>query len=285
VLGALLAAAASAGLAWWFGAPHESAPAPVIAPPSAASRPIRTAAAQADEAQVRRAYDAFQNAYADNGAAGVAAARKSCAATLSGDPRILDYCLAFDMFAGAVLSDAPAARLDAQRLAAARAALPAGADPARRIAEVGRLAKAVALGDTPATQPGVQTAAQPSASPRAPAPAKPVRLAKAPALKASGLKARPNTHRAAPARPAIDPCLFEPTAADRLLCANPSLAEADRRMRRAYDEALGSVADRRQVEDDQARWRAQRDRASDPAQVQELYDARTRDLEDLTPPH
>jgi|GEM_PF-2476092 len=303
LLGAVLAVAASAGLAWWFGTARDTAPAPAMAPPPAVARPALTAAAQPDEAQVRRAYEAFQDAYADGGADGVAAAKTSCAATLAADPRILDYCLAFDMFAAAVSPGAEPEGLDAGRLAAARGALPSGSDPARRVAEVGRLAKVVALGEAPAAQPVLRPALQPGVRPaptvrQAAARARPaaraipsrtvrVRVVSRPKpTRLVRVAARAKDGRApAAAGPVIDACLFEATAAARLVCANPGLAEADRRMRRAYDEALSSVADRQQVEEDQARWRGQRDRASDPAEVRELYDARTRDLEDLTPPH
>ena len=46
---------------------------------------------------------------------------------------------------------------------------------------------------------------------------------------------------AAPVRPA-GPCDTAPTRADRLICANPSLAAADQEMRRAYQRALDAGA-------------------------------------------
>jgi len=287
ILGVLLALAASAGLAWWFAVPQEAPSIPIVAKPAATAgrapaTPLPSAPVKPEEAQVRRAYDAFQDAYADGGAPGVERARQSCAQALAADPRILDYCLAFDMFAAAVSQGPPTAGADAERLAAARAALPSGADPARRIAEVGQLARLVSLGDAP-EPPAARAARKLSRTEVAAAP-KPVRR-----LKVLKVRARPDAQGRPKARPGpspvIDACLFEPTAADRLVCANPRLADSDRRMRRAYEDAIAGGADRAQLDADQARWRSQRDTASDPARLQELYEARTRDLQDLSPPH
>jgi hypothetical protein len=287
ILGVILALAASAGLAWWFATPQEAPSIPALAgkaPATRASpaRPPPSAPAKPEEAQVRRAYDAFQDAYADGGAPGVARARQSCAQALAADPRILDYCLAFDMFAAAMGDRRAPAGADAERQAAARAALPSGSDPALRIAEVGQLAKLVSLGDVP--EPPVARAARKlsrtevAAAPRSP-----------PRVKVLKVRARPDARGRVKARqgpsPVIDACLFEPTAADRLVCGNPRLADSDRRMRRAYEDAIAGGADRSEVDADQARWRSQRDTASDPARLQELYEARTRDLQDLSPPH
>jgi len=285
ILGAMLALCASVGLAWWFGAAQDAPERPAVAPVRAAvvpAKPALTAGAKPEEAQVRRAYDAFQDAYADGGAPGVARAQDACGAALKADPRILDYCLALDMFAAAVRSGPPPPDTDAQRLAAARAALPQGLDPALRIAEVGQLAKLVSLGDIPAPAAGghAKLSRAEVAGAR-----KAVRRLKVLKVK-TGAEPRSAPQRAAAARsPVIDACLFEPTAADRLVCANPRLADDDRRMRRAYDEAIAGGADRAQVDAEQARWRGQRDAASDPARLQDLYDTRTRDLQDLSPPH
>jgi len=286
ILGGALALAASAGFAWWVAAPQQAPTPPASASVRAAAAPPKPqlrAPAKPEEAQVRRAYAAFQDAYADGGAPGVERARATCAQTLGADPRILDYCLAFDMFAAAVAGGGPPQAVDAGRLAAARAALPPGSDAALRIAEVGQLAKLVSLGDEP--QPATRAAPKLSrAEVSRPAPARSTRRVKV--LKIKARREAPLRAKAARApSPVIDACLFEPTAADRLVCANLRLADSDRRMRRAYEDALAGGADRYQVDADQARWRSQRDAASDPAQLQELYEARTRDLQDLSPPH
>jgi uncharacterized protein len=70
-----------------------------------------------------------------------------------------------------------------------------------------------------------------------------------------------------------------------LVCANPALASADRRMQQALDEAVASGADRAQLEQQQADWRNARNAARDADAITALYEQRTRDLEDLTPPH
>jgi uncharacterized protein YecT (DUF1311 family) len=296
ILGAVVALVASAGLAWWFGAPRdEPAPAAATLPVAAApAKPVLTAPARPEEAQVRRAYEAFQDTYADGGTPGVERARQSCAATLGADPRIFDYCLAFDMFAAALGNSGASGNADARRLAEARAALPAGLDPARRIAEVGRLSRLVSLGEPQAPPPAKLSHAEVAAA----KPTHETRLARAAASRPRTLRAKLERPKSAKARivkvkavahrarsPVLNACQFEPTAADRLLCANPGLVEADRKMRRAYDDALSSGVDPTQLEADQARWRASRDEARDAARAQELYDQRTRDLQDLTPPH
>src|SRR5690242_17739403 len=96
VIGAVLAAAASAGLAWYL-TRAEPAPTPVSKPQVAEIAPqVHRAAPVADGSQVERAYDQVQTVYADQGAAGLARFSEGCADTLAKDPRVLDFCLAFD---------------------------------------------------------------------------------------------------------------------------------------------------------------------------------------------
>ncbi|MCR5877191.1 hypothetical protein [Phenylobacterium sp. J367] len=103
---------------------------------------IQTASASADPAQVRRAYEQFQVTYADLGVEGLEAFSRSCAQALARDPRIIDYCVAFDTFAGAVASGAPwFGDADGRHVELAQAALPAGVDAPARIAEVRRLTR------------------------------------------------------------------------------------------------------------------------------------------------
>jgi hypothetical protein len=152
ILGVACALAVSAGLVWWFTGPESDAPSPaVVLRPHDAATP--RAAARADPAQVQQAFEAVQDAYAEGGADGLARADADCAAALKADARVLDYCLAFNLFATAVAPQiAPADPAEA-RLAAARAALPPGSDPAARIAAVQGLMRMASLGQTPSPSP------------------------------------------------------------------------------------------------------------------------------------
>src|SRR5262249_23235808 len=137
LVGALAAIAASAGLVWWMTPPGKvarppTAPLAKVAPPSVT---FPKAPGTPDRAQVPRAFDDVQDAYADGGAQGLAQADAYCAAALKTDGRVLDYCLAFDLYAAAVAPEIGRSEaVDSTRLAQARAALPAGADPAARLA-------------------------------------------------------------------------------------------------------------------------------------------------------
>jgi hypothetical protein len=148
ILGAFLALSISAGLVWWLAAPRESPPAVAVRPSAK-----RVAPAQADFAQVQRAFEAVQDAYADGGQDGLARADADCAAALRADARVLDYCLAFDLFATAVAPQIASGDPDAARLAQAHAALPPGADPAVRLSEVRAMMRQASLGERPASPP------------------------------------------------------------------------------------------------------------------------------------
>jgi hypothetical protein len=163
LLGALIALAFSAGLVWWLAAPnapgHGSGVVVQTTP-----RPQPKASATADAAQVQRAFEAVQDAYADSGAEGLARANADCEAALKGDPRVLDYCLAFALYAGAVAPELTGPDADATRLAVARVALPPGVDPVARLGAVRALMRTASLGG--ATGPDRLAAAEPPATVR-----------------------------------------------------------------------------------------------------------------------
>src|SRR5690242_19506446 len=101
IFGVILALAVSGGLVWWLLAPEGNQTAPAVVVQGIPKRVIR-ASATPDPAQVQRAFEAVQDAYADGGPDGLARADADCAAALKADARVLDYCLAFDLFATAV---------------------------------------------------------------------------------------------------------------------------------------------------------------------------------------
>ena len=268
--GVLIALTASGGLAWWLASDHADAPANVSVQHAAKAREGGPAApiladAGADETQVRRAYEQFQVIYADLGPDGLERFSQDCAGAVAQDPRILDYCLAFDTFARAVAADSAwFGDAELRHLDLARQALPSGADPAQRLVQVRRLTRTatgapepVVIAKAPAPPPAVArtepatVAARPSPPPtlRAAAPARtpaaaPARVERvvaraAPAERPKVQKASAPARKARPARralapiggPALSRCLAEPTPAERALCLNPDLRTADQRMR------------------------------------------------------
>ncbi|WP_122464547.1 hypothetical protein [Brevundimonas lutea] len=77
-----------------------------------------------------------------------------------------------------------------------------------------------------------------------------------------------------------DPCDRLGSRADRLVCREPRLAEADARMRQALDRAAEGP-ERDAVLSDQSRWLAARERAAQdgPGAVDHMYAIRLRELE------
>src|SRR5205085_6816198 len=73
-----------------------------------------------------------------------------CAGSLASNPRVLDYCLAFSLYADAL---EPGRDHADARLAMARQALPPQSDPQARLAEVGALTRTL-TGSAPAAAAG-----------------------------------------------------------------------------------------------------------------------------------
>jgi uncharacterized protein YecT (DUF1311 family) len=277
-----LAALASAGLAWWLSAPEQPAPARVVieAPRPA---PVRAPAA-ADEDQVRQAYEQVQAVYATAGADGLARFARTCDEALAKDARVLDYCLAFEMFAGAVAPpDGEAGRWFAaggtRRMTLAEAALPAGADPADRIAEVEQLMRRASGADAVVrAEPVREAAAAPIArparreTPKVAAAKRQARLA----IARKTAKSRAATHPP-------DRCARVASPAERVLCANPDLEAADARLRRAYSQALEVGVDPIRLAREQASWRQARDSATTRDAMARVYARRIEELEQAAP--
>jgi len=154
VLAAVLAIGASAGLAWWVAAPDRTADVATAPPPEAATPlaaapappPLRYAAADPDPGAVRRAWGDVREAYVDGGPEALVRASQGCAKALPSDPQRLDYCLAYDLYASAIVAGHAGdwfADSTARDLALARTALPDGVDPTNRIEQVAALTTAV----------------------------------------------------------------------------------------------------------------------------------------------
>jgi hypothetical protein len=118
---------------------------------------------------------------------------------------------------------------------------------------------------TPAASPSVLASpAPPPPVPALPAVAKP----QAPVAKqAKAVKAK------AASRPA------EVCRSNRVICSSPQLMAQERRLRRAYDEALAAGADPLAVDEAQARWRTTLAKTASRTGAAQLYDQRIRELE------
>jgi len=89
--------------------------------------------------------------------------------------------------------------------------------------------------------------------------------------------------------PATFDCRRARTPAERVVCADPALAQADQDLAAAYDQALAAGVPDWRLERQQRRWRrAREDAARDaPAAVAEVYAARIVELQaqaDIAPP-
>jgi hypothetical protein len=286
IAGLVAATAIAGGLGWWLSSPSKTYfdnPTIQAAPAEAA----RVARPTADPEQVRRAYDEFGLVYASSGDEGLTRFAESCQASLRADPRILDFCLAFELFADTVRDPLaePAGKAQARRVALVQSAAP-GADPDVRIAEVRRLMREATgfttaqAASAPPTEAPVQTAqAPPAAGPPAPASTPAVRAAPAPTAAPPARAVR--VAKATPPRKAAaasSACRLRSTPAERLMCANPTLRIQERRMKEAYERALGAGADPLVVDRAQAEWRTLRNAADTRGELADLYARRTREL-------
>ena len=86
-------------------------------------------------------------------------------------------------------------------------------------------------------------------------------------------------------QPSFD-CASAIGAAETLVCADPRLASADRRMARAWRRAVELGAPTWRLRRDQRDWMIAREAAARdaPDEVADLYDQRIRELEALSPP-
>jgi uncharacterized protein len=96
----------------------------------------------------------------------------------------------------------------------------------------------------------------------------------------------PELAEAAPARPPIQPsfdCREARTPSQQMICSDPRLAEADRRMSRAYEAALAAGAQQEDLRSEQADWLSIREDAARRSKraVMNIYEQRTEELEAL----
>jgi type IV secretory pathway VirB10-like protein len=83
-------------------------------------------------------------------------------------------------------------------------------------------------------------------------------------------------------RPSFN-CRYARSQAERMVCADPQLAAADRRLSQAYRDALNAGVPRQILDRQQAAWMAAREDAAryGPAAVADVYGQRTAELQGL----
>jgi hypothetical protein len=270
VIGAVAAALASLGLAYWISG-SEDRSLPFGTAPTPALRVY--APLEPDAGQVARAYGQLQEIYAEHGLAGVTAFSRACAAGVTSNPGMLDFCLAFDIYADSLEADDEAARAwqthAGQRdLALTQSVLAPGQDAGARMAAVGLLARQASLAAPEVVAPPAptQASAPPAAKPAVPS--------------AAARKTAAARQTAAARARAVAACRKRGPPARRVVCPSPALRQADLRMRRAYQRAAASGVDSHRLASDQARWRAQVNAAApNRAAVARLYARRTATLQ------
>lgn len=117
-----------------------------------------------------------------------------------------------------------------------------------------------------------------------PAPAPLSRIsAPKPARPAVDPGARDDSARGQPGRIAAGRCADAASYAEEMVCAEPRLAAADRRLREAYDRALDAGASPRRLDRQQGRWLHAREEAAreGPRALAWVYEARITELEDM----
>ena len=188
------------------------------------------------------------------------------------------------------------ARLSGPAVGANAAATGAVAPPGTAVASAGSLSPLPA-GSVPAAsvpaQAQVPTQAQaqaqvqaqaPQARIPAPDPAPAAVRVEARAPVAAPPRGAPTAQEVAAARPARGSgpsfnCRYARTAAERMVCSEPELADADRRLNAAYEDAIASGADRASLRLEQDRWLAVREGAApDPNAVRDVYERRIQEL-------
>lgn len=302
-------------------------------PPAAASPPTVASPALPEQAQVAyaapngdrvaRAYADVGRVYRTGGASELARTSRACFEHLQAAPSygLLDYCLAFDAFAAAVMrrlsGDAdilPASSWFGQApqrgLQTAQALMGPQGDGSARLLDIRRLALQAARSGSgrrpPAAEPRRQAEAQavepptvvaaveaPPTRPTAP-PAQrtePPRTAQRPPVPAPPAPRpapQPRDYAEAPARrdPTARPsfsCRSARTRSERLVCGNADLARLDRELNRAYEDAVASGVPRRGLRREQDSWLSVRESAAgDPDAVAEIYELRIEELRDMS---
>jgi len=199
------------------------------------------------------------------------------------------------------------ARLSGPAVQTAAAPAAASADPGPAAAEPPAAPSQPQLAQAPARQPATSAPApsRPQAAPAqrqaqaktqtkttTQAPARPA-PAEAPApRRPAQADARvapspgPTAREVAAARPARSAgpsfnCRYARTTSERMVCARPELAAADRRLNEAYEDAIAAGADRAALRLEQDRWLALREGAApDPNAVRDVYERRIRELQE-----
>ncbi|HEX2559457.1 lysozyme inhibitor LprI family protein [Phenylobacterium sp.] len=104
-----------------------------------------------------------------------------------------------------------------------------------------------------------------------------------PAREAPQLAARTEPEPARPrARPSFD-CRYASSRSEEMVCSDPQLAAADRRLAQAYERAVSAGVPRRYLRAEQDDWLSIREQAArrSPDAVANIYEQRTAELNDM----
>ncbi|MFC3079343.1 hypothetical protein ACFODL_14690 [Phenylobacterium terrae] len=143
-----------------------------------------------------------------------------------------------------------------------------------------------------AAVPAPPAPAAPAAEPPAPRLGPPAQVAIAPARPATPPRAEspPPEPRLAtrtePEPPRVRPsfdCRYAGSLSEEMVCSDPQLAAADRRLARAYERAVAAGVPRRYLRAEQDDWLAIREQAArrSPGAVADIYEQRTAELNDM----
>ncbi len=292
------------------------APPVAQSPPTPAQfQPIPGEYRPPDRARIASALTESRKVYASEGLSGLARASMSCFDRLARAPAygLLDHCLALDAYgaqtyASAAGEGAPQSTWFGQgpvrRLAAAQGLLAGRTDPNSRLIDTNRLIDEVAMAQAPPPPMREQVKPAPATievhpSAAAPTGAAPQTAAVKPPAAPSARPAPPNRLAEAPPRTAPSPpvaptprleareafqgpsfnCRYARSVTERMVCGEPELAAADRRLAREFDRAMARTPDPRGLRRQQDRWLAARERAGDDYDaVLRLYAIRTQEL-------
>lgn len=142
-----------------------------------------------------------------------------------------------------------------------------------------KMAEAVAP-PPPVTRPVQRAAPPPAAAPVRPAPAP--RVAVAPEVRPYTRTLPPTMRSARTTRPSFN-CRYARTVSEQMVCTDPNLAAADRRMASAYEQAIRRGVPERELRRQQDIWLGIRETAarSGPEGVWDAYAQRTAELQGM----
>ena len=261
-----------------------------------------------DDSAVREAYTEAQGLLRQGGVSALTRRGLNCFEGLAQRPsyRLMDYCLAFDLFADALnartaggAQPSPTSWLGssgARHLNVAQAIMGPEGDAEARLFDLRRAAAGLIGAEPPPPLPayGLRVVVEPPPAPEltgAPTAAPtvapqvaPTQPSRAPAPRAE--RTAPRLEQPPPpALQATSPsfnCRYARTRSEQMVCGDPGLAAADRALDRAFREAIRAGQSASELRRAQDRWLSVREEAASSAEaVAQVYARRIAELEAL----